>query len=252
MAIETSSSEGIATVRVKRTHVHNALDRATLGELLQGVEAALSDGDTRILVLAGGEDAFSTGDDLREAAGARTAHFWAHIDAFQRLTAILRRSDVPTIASIAGYAYGGGLEIAVCCDARVAAENARFACPEVAWGLTPTNASSVLLRRLIGDGWARELLMFGRTLDAREAERIGLVTQVAGLDELEECTRALARGAARASRRALASTKRLLNRDEEDWLQDVLAAEAAAVMKGFDSDDARMRLQAFVDGRETA
>ena len=114
--------------------------------------------------------------------------------------------------------------------------NARFACPEVEWGLTLTNGSSVLLRRLIGDGWARELLLFGAVFDAETALRIGLVTRLVDVGQLEREAIGMAHQAAGFSPHAMRLTKRLLNDEYDSW-ESVLEAETGAVTAAFDSGD---------------
>ena len=242
--IRISSDGGVRTIAIDRPAVRNALDVATLAALLDAVGEACSEETVRVIVLRGEGGAFCSGDDLGEAARMSAADFRRHIENFQRLTTLLRGAPQPVIASIDGAAYGGGLEVAVSCDARIASESARFGCPEPAWGLTLSNASSVLLRRLIGDGWARELFLFGRTLDASEALSLGLVTRVVPSASLDEATRELADGVLRAVPTAIALTKRLLNAED---LQAELDRETAAVVAGFATEEAQARLRAFAE-----
>lgn len=248
-AVALDIDGAVGVVRLQRPHVHNALDPATLTELVDTIERVSADPDIKALVLAGSERAFCTGEDLKVAATLDAEAFQAQVAQFQRLATALRSAPQPVIAAVAGYAYGAGLEIAVNCDARIAAPNARFACPEVSWGLTLTNGSSVLLRRLIGDGWAREILLFGAVADAETAERIGLVTRVVAADELEQQAIAMARAVAEASAPAVKATKALLNGEPATW-DEVLDAEVAAVVETFASGYAAERLRRFIAERE--
>ena len=138
----------------------------------------MSDPEARAVVLTGGARAFCTGDDLRAAQRLDVPAFRAQIETLQALASELWHSPTPVIAAVAGPAFGGGLELALNCDVRVAAASARFACPETKWALTITNGSSLLLRRLVGEGWAREIALLGTEVDAETALRIGLVTRV--------------------------------------------------------------------------
>jgi enoyl-CoA hydratase/carnithine racemase len=176
-------------------------------------------------------------DEMRAQAGQ-----------FQELATALRFAPQPVIAAVGGYAYGGGLEIAVNCDLRIAGDNARFACPEVEWSLTLSNGSSVLLRRLIGEGWTRELLLFGTVFDAADALRVGLVTRVVPIDDLEAQAVTLAHQAAGYAREAVRLTKELLNADPRPW-PETLDAEAEAVLEGFGNEELQQRLRNFAERR---
>ncbi|HEY4332218.1 MAG TPA: enoyl-CoA hydratase/isomerase family protein [Ilumatobacteraceae bacterium] len=236
----------MATVRMNRPEVHNALNPTMLAELLDAVRATTADESVGAIVLTGGTRAFTTGEDLIEAATLDEAAFRRQIGQFQQLATALRFAPQPVVAAVGGHAVGGGLEIAVNCDVRIAAENARFACPEVEWSLTLSNGSSVLLRDVIGDGWARELLLFGRVLDAATALQIGLVTRVVPVEELEATALSMAHTAASYGTRAVRLTKELLNADPRPWNATV-AAEADAVVSGFTDETARARLRAFAE-----
>jgi enoyl-CoA hydratase/carnithine racemase len=239
----------VTLIRMNRPEVHNALDPAMLDLLLSKVRAAVADPAVRAIVLTGGPRAFTTGEDLATAAGLSDGEMRAQADHFQELATALRFAPQPVVAAVCGYAYGGGLEIAVNCDLRIAGANARFACPEVEWSLTLSNGSSVLLRRLIGEGWTRELLLFGTVLDAHEAARVGLVTRVVPVDELEEHALGLAHKAATYAPGAVRLTKELLNADPRPW-QQTLDAEGAAVMAGFGDEELQERLRRFADRKK--
>jgi enoyl-CoA hydratase/carnithine racemase len=234
----------VTLIRLNRPRVHNALDPATLAHLIDVVERACADPQVGALVLTGGRTAFTTGEDLTGALHLTQEAFAAQIADFQRLATLLRHAPKPVVAAVGGFAYGGGLEIAVNCDARIAADNARFACPEVRWSLTITNGSSALLRELVGDGWTRELVLFGAVLDAERALQIGLVTRVVDVDSLENEALAMAASAAQGSPKAVRLSKELLNAGPRQW-QETLDAETAAVLTAFAEPQARERLADF-------
>lgn len=246
--MQTEQSEGVALVRLHRPEVLNALDRKALASLTDTVERLAASAEVRAIVITGGSRAFCTGEDLREAATLDRAAFADQMATIQRLATALRHAPKPTIAAVAGPAFGGGLEIAVNCDARVAAPSARFACPEIGWGLTITNGASVLLRQLVGDGWARELTLFGTELDADAALRTGLVTRVVPAADLEALALGMAQRAAEQSPHAIRATKRLLNADPRGW-QETLDAEAVVVVDGFGNETTRARLASFAARR---
>ena len=246
--VEVTRDGPVAVIRMNRPEVHNALDPAMLDLLLRTVRETSDDDTVRAIVLTGGSRAFTTGEDLVTAAGLAEDEMRAQAAQFQQLATALRFAPQPVVAAIGGYAYGGGLEIAVNCDLRVAGDNARFACPEVEWSLTLSNGSSVLLRRLIGEGWTRELLLFGTVFDATDALRVGLVTRVVPVYDLEAKAVALAHKAAGYAREAVRLTKDLLNADPRPW-QDTLDAEGDAVLDGFGNEELQQRLRAFAERR---
>jgi enoyl-CoA hydratase len=246
ITIEVERDGPVAVIRLNRREVHNALDPPMLTALLAAVGAASNDDEVRAIVLTGGPTAFTTGEDLVTATTLDDGAFRHQIGQFQELATALRFAPKPVVAAIAGPAYGGGLEIAVNCDVRIAADNARFACPEVEWSLTLSNGSSVLLRRVVGEGWARELLLFGTVLDAETALRIGLVTRVVPVADLEPQALAMAHRAAEYAPGAVASTKELLNADPRPW-DATLQAETEAVVRGFHDESAQARLRAFAE-----
>jgi enoyl-CoA hydratase/carnithine racemase len=243
-AIETSADAGVCTIRFNRPEVLNAFDLTMLRELRARVDEAIDGTAVRAIVLTGWARAFCTGEDLRAAKTLDVAGFRTQIEELQALATALRDAPKPVIASVAGPAYRGGLELAVDCDVRIAATSARFACPETKWALTVTNGASLLLRRVVGEGWAREILLLGTVIDAETALRIGLVTRVVPDDELEAHVFELARRVAELDPGAVTLTKRLLNADPTPW-QDVLDGEIEAVVEGFSSPAARARLASF-------
>ena len=243
-AVETSTDAGVRTIRLNRPEVLNAFDPPMLRELQASVDEASGDPAVRAIVLTGGPRAFCTGEDLKAAQTLDVDGFRTQMGELQELATALREAPKPVIGAVAGPAYGGGMELAVNCDVRVAATSARFACPEPKWAMTITNGATVLLPRLVGDGWTREIMLLGTVIDAETALRIGLVTRVVPDDELEACAFELARPVAQFDADAIARTKRMLNADPAPW-QATLDSEADAVVEGFASPAARERLASF-------
>jgi len=240
--IEQQQTGAVRTIALNRPEVLNAFDEAMLTALRAALRDAVGDPAVRGIVLTGGGRAFSTGEDLRAAQRLDADGFRTQIATLQRLATELRDAPTPVIAAVAGPAYGGGLELAVNCDARVAAPSARFACPETKWGLTVTNGATLLLRRLVGEGWARELALLGTVVDAQTALRIGLVTRV--VEDAEDAAGRLAAQLAELDPDAVAATKRLLNADPAPW-SAVLAAEQEEVVRAFTAPAVGERLAAF-------
>ncbi len=250
-SVEVERDGAVAVITMNRPEVLNAFDPPMLSSLVETVRAVSADAAVRAIVLTGGSRAFTTGEDLVTAATLDEPAFRRQIGQFQELATALRFAPQPVVAAVAGPAYGGGLEIAVNCDARIAADNARFACPEVEWSLTLSNGSSVLLRRAIGEGWTRELLLFGAVLDAEAALRVGLVTRVVPIAELRARAIEMAQVAAGYGERAVRLTKGLLNADPRPWAA-TLDAETEAVVAGFRDESARERLRRFAERRRPA
>jgi enoyl-CoA hydratase len=242
--LSVEKNTGVATVRLRRPEKLNALDRATLKAFVEAIDTTLSDVSISAVIVTGGSDAFCTGEDLDEVNDLSESEFEDQIADFQHLASSIRNAPKVFLAAMGGPAYGGGLEIALNCDLRIAADNARFACPEVRWGLTMTNGCSVLLTRVVGDSWARELALAGTEIDATKAHAIGLVTRVVSPEHLIEEANGLARTVASHSSSAVRASKDLLNSDDPAW-QTALEVETKAVLSAFGSSDAKERLSSF-------
>jgi enoyl-CoA hydratase/carnithine racemase len=205
----------IATVTLDRPAVLNAQTPRTWAAL-RDIGSALSAG-IRIVVLRGEGRAFSAGLDLAHAqenlgglAAVPPEQAQAQIAEFQQGFTWLRRNDIITIAAVRGHAIGAGFQLALACDLRVVAEDAKFAMKEVALGLVPDLTGTKRLVDLVGYARALELCATGRTVDAAEAERIGLATVRVPVEELEQATRDLAAALLSADRDALIEIKALL------------------------------------------
>jgi enoyl-CoA hydratase len=175
--------DGVTTVTVNRPDKLNALNAQTVGELTHAFEN-LPEG-TRVVILTGsGEKAFVAGADIAELA-QMTATSAKEVSARgQRMCDAIEKSPVPVIAAVNGYALGGGLEVALAANIRLASEKAKLGLPEVTLGLIPGYGGSQRLPRLVGHGRANELILTGQMVDAEEAFRIGLVNRVYPPDEL--------------------------------------------------------------------
>jgi len=223
----------VAIITINRPEVRNALNPAALAELRAELSFVGRNPAVACAILAGEGGTFTTGDDLTETAAMDDAGFAAMIEGFQSITTALRAMPMPVIAAIEGYAVGGGLEIAAACDLRVCAEDTVFFCPETQLGLLLSNGSSSLLPRLIGAGRTRELMLTGHRFDAAWAERAGLVNRVAPSGGALAAALAMAEEIAGNQPRAVRTTKRLLNRVEDDEVAGALAAETLASLEAF-------------------
>jgi enoyl-CoA hydratase len=184
------ASEGVATITINRADVLNALSASTVRELDAAFAAVADDAGVRVVIVTGaGEKAFVSGADISElatldpVAGRKTAEFG------QSTLRRLETMGKPSIAAINGYALGGGCELAMACTIRIAAENAKLGLPEVTLGVIPGYAGTQRLPRIVGRGTAMDLILTGRAIDAQEALRVGLVSQVVPLSDLMEAAR---------------------------------------------------------------
>lgn len=185
-------AEGIALVTINRPEKRNALDPRAWGELDAAARALEADDEARVLIFTGaGEKCFAAGSDI---AHIRERGLLDGLAApSQRALSRLEAVEKPTIAAVNGFALGGGCELAMACDVRIAGESARFGQPEVGLGIMPGAGGTQRLASLVGVGKAKELILTGDVIDAREARRIGLVNQVAPGDRLLEAARECAR-----------------------------------------------------------
>ena len=183
---------GVGTVTIDRTDRHNALDSATLAALESALAEARTD-DVAALVLTGaGEEAFSVGADVRELADATVPAADAYVETAQRVTTELAEFPAPTIAAINGYCLGGGWELALNCDLRVASERAVVGHTELELAVVPVWGGVRTLVRLVGDETARRLVFFGERLDAQDAYELDLVGDVIAHDNVDDYARGLA------------------------------------------------------------
>jgi enoyl-CoA hydratase len=244
LSIDVARDGAVAVVTVDRQDALNALDVATLTELRDRLGELAQDDTVRALVLTGaGEKAFVAGADIKYMSGLDPAGAkgWGALG--HEAGRLLETMPKPTIAAINGFALGGGCELALACDLRYAASRAKLGQPEINLGIVPGWGGTQRLARICGLGVAKELIYTGRTVDAAEALRIGLVNAIADpvLDRALETAEALAA----KSPVALALAKRLVN-----LAPGALDAEAEEFGKLFASEDAKEGLAAFVDKRE--
>jgi enoyl-CoA hydratase len=241
----------VAVVTIDRPAALNALDVPTLTALRDRLAELAGDDSTRVVVLTGaGDKAFAAGADIKYMSGlaAGEAKEWGALG--HEVTRLLETMPKPTVAAINGFALGGGCELALACDIRYAASSAKLGQPEINLGIIPGWGGTQRLARAAGVGFAKELILTGRTVDADEALRRGLVEAVFEPGELMEKTLERARLLAAKSPLALAAAKRAVNRAFQGEHADNLEYETEAFGDLFDSEDAKEGLAAFVERRE--
>ncbi len=242
----------VATVRLNRPNVRNALNLQMLDELSAAFAQLDADDAVRAVILTGaGDKAFAAGADIAELNAlphARAAEAQARKG--QALTRALERLHVPVIAAVNGFALGGGCELAMACDIRIAGENARFGQPEVNLGLLPGYGGTQRTTRLLGEGMAMYLCLTGEMIDAHEALRIGLVQRVVAFDELPAEAQRIAGLIASKAPLAVGAAKRAVVDAGSLSLDDGLALEALLFGRAVMTDDFREGSSAFLEKRK--
>ena len=241
--IDVSSDGGVCVVTIDRQDALNALNVETLTELRDRLREVAADAGVRAVVLTGaGEKAFVAGADIKYMSGLdpEAAKGWGALG--HEAGRLLETMPKPTIAAINGFALGGGCELALACDIRYASSRAKLGQPEINLGIVPGWGGTQRLARVCGIGVAKDLIFSGRTVDAEEALRIGLVNALA--DPVVDKALETARELAAKSPVALALAKRLVNLSP-----GALDTEADSFGELFASEDAREGLTAFVEKR---
>jgi enoyl-CoA hydratase len=249
--IQTDLSDGIATVTVARPEALNALDVETLTALRDELRKLADHGTARVVVLTGaGDRAFIAGADIKYMSGLEPdrAREWGALG--HEAGRLLETMPKPTIAAINGFALGGGCELALACDLRFASSKAKLGQPEINLGIIPGWGGTQRLARVAGIAVAKELIFTGRTVDADEALRLGLVNAVYEPGELVERTLETARLLASKSPVALAAAKVAVNHALQGDHAENLSREGSDFGGLFASEDAREGLAAFVEKRE--
>jgi 2-(1,2-epoxy-1,2-dihydrophenyl)acetyl-CoA isomerase len=248
-------ADGIETLTLNRPDALNALDDALKSALASEIRRLGRDRSVRVVVLTGAGRAFSAGQDLRETAGrgeyeGRPPSFATLLrETYHPIILGLRALEQPVIAAVNGVAAGAGASLAFACDLRIAAENASFLLAFGRVGLIPDSGATWFLPRLVGPARAAEMAFTTDPLSAADAERFGLVNRVVAPDRLPAETRTLAARLATAAPRALALTKRALNRSLEVGLAEALDYEAALQGLAGRTADHAEGVRAFVDKR---
>jgi enoyl-CoA hydratase len=247
--IRVDVSESIATLTIDRPSVKNALNLETVDECRAALAELAAGADAGVLVVTGaGSSSFVSGADINDIRGRGLAEGLAAINS--SLFAALEKFPRPTIAAVNGYALGGGCELALACDIRVAADTAKFGQPELGLGIIPGAGATQRLPRVVGLGWAKHLVLTGDVIDARQALEIGLVTAVVPASQLEIRVRELARKILRQGPLAARLAKLALNASARVDLDSGLLIETLAQAICYDSDDKLEGTAAFLEKRK--
>jgi len=240
--------DGYGVVTLNRPEALNALNSAILTELAAYLDAVEQDERVRCIILTGSSKAFAAGADVREMAGLDYPEMYLSdylTAAHERIT----RFRKPIIAAVAGFALGGGCELAMMCDIIIAADTARFGQPEVTLGVAPGLGGSQRLTRAIGKAKAMDMVLTARTMGAEEAERAGLVSRVVAASVLLDEARKVAAQIAAQSLLALLVNKEMVNTALSSNLSEGLRFERRLFHSLFAFDDQKEGMGAFIDKR---
>ncbi|CAN5311530.1 enoyl-CoA hydratase [soil metagenome] len=242
-------ADGVALVRLNRPEALNALNGELLGELAALLDRLDGDPACRCVVLTGSAKAFAAGADIKEMSSKTYAQMFAE-DFFAKGSDAVARFRKPIIAAVAGYALGGGCELAMLCDFILAAGTAKFGQPEINLGVAPGIGGTQRLTRFVGKSKAMEMILTGRMIDAVEAERCGLVARVVPADTLIDEAMTAAKKIASLSPLAVMMNKEMVEAAYETTLTQGVKLERRLFHSLFAFDDQKEGMAAFVEKRK--
>jgi enoyl-CoA hydratase len=249
--VRVEMEDRLAVVTINRPEALNALNSSVIRELSMTIEHLSMAADVGAIILTGaGDRAFVAGADIKEMVGLSALEMRSFSEAGRRLGDAMAACSKPILAAINGYALGGGCELALACDIRIASDGAKLGQPEVNIGIVPGFGGSQRLPRLVGLGWASEMIYTGEAIDAATAERIGLVNRVVPAARLLEETKALARKILEQGPAAIALAKACLRASVEMPLSAGLDFETAAFGVVGSTHDKEEGMRAFIEKRK--
>ena len=245
--VETRGAVGLVTLN--RPEALNALSAALIRDLGAALDAFEADDAVGAVVVTGSSKAFAAGADIKEMADRTYMEVYLKdfiTDGWERITTCRK----PIVAAVAGFALGGGCEIAMMCDTIIAADTAKFGQPEINLGVIPGSGGTQRLARFVGKAKAMDMVLTGRMMDAAEAERSGLVSRVVPADQLLEEALKIATRIAELSRPAVLMAKEAINRAYETTLSEGVRFERRLFHSLFATDDQKEGMAAFIEKRK--
>jgi len=243
------TAEGVTLIRLNRPEALNAFNNQLMDDLTAALAVAEADAGVGCIVITGSDRAFAAGADIKEMASKSYAEVYGE-DFITRNWEAVTRCRKPVIAAVAGFALGGGCELAMMCDFIIAADNAKFGQPEINLGVSPGAGGTQRLTRFIGKAKAMDMILTGRMMDATEAERCALVSRVVPLADLIETAMTAAKKIAALSPNAVKLTKEMVNAAYETPLSQGVMLERRLFHSLFAFEDQKEGMAAFVEKRK--
>ena len=248
--VEVTKQGNVGIITMNRPEALNALSSAVFADLTKALDQVEHDDDIYVVIITGAGRAFVAGADIGEMANMNVEEGLA----FSELgNGLLMRVDMfpkPTIAAVNGFALGGGCELALAADIRIASEKAKFGQPEVGLGIIPGFGGTQRMARIIGTGPAMELIFTADTIDAKQAEKIGMVNHVVPAEELMNTAIAMAEKIASKAQVAIRTSKMALRRGIDCDINTAVTYEALAFATCFGTEDQKDAMKAFVEKRK--
>ena len=248
--IKFKIEDGVGRIQFNRPEKLNAVNPDVLKELETAVESCEGNDDIRVVVLTGNEKAFIAGADIENMAKGDIKNAYKLTDLTLRVQERLADLSKPTIASISGYALGGGCELALCCDFRIAADNAMLGLPEITLGIIPGGGGTQRLPRLVNLGAAARMILLGEMIKAKEAQEIGLVDKVVSFDELENETQKWVAKLKKKPALAVRAAKTAMRKGLSTSLKEGLQIEQDLFCMLFGTEDQKEGMAAFMEKRK--
>lgn len=241
----------IATLIINEPKTLNALNTELLNEMSSAVQQLAQDKDVRVVIITGTERAFVAGANIKEMSDLQVEEAKAFGLRGANVFRAIETMPQPVIAAINGFALGGGCELAMACDIRLASDKAKFGQPEVGLGITPGFSGTQRLARLVGFAKAKELIYTGKVISANDALQIGLVNQVVAHDELMQVAKEMAAVIATQAPLAVQYSKQAINQGWDLDIANAIALEAELFAKCFDTNDQKRGMEAFLNKQKT-
>ncbi|UCE12841.1 MAG: enoyl-CoA hydratase/isomerase family protein [Candidatus Heimdallarchaeota archaeon] len=243
------TDEGIVTITFTREKALNALNNETVRELEQALEK-VKDDNARVLVFKGSGRAFIAGADITEFKGKTASEIKLFSLVLQKVLNEIELLPIPTIAAVNGFCLGGGCELAMACDLRIASNIALFGQPEITLGIIPGAGGTQRLPRLVGKTIAKEMIFLGDSIDSKRAFKIGLVNKVVETEDLDSAVNDLAKRLATGPSFALSQAKEAIDRGTEMAWLDAIQMEANLFSLTFTHEDMEEGVSAFLEKRK--
>lgn len=243
--VETQGRVGI--IRLNRPQALNALNKALIADLTQAIEAFDADNNIGCMLITGSDKAFAAGADIKEMADK--SFIGAYLDDFVSNWDAVAQARKPIVAAVAGFALGGGCELAMQCDIIIAADTAKFGQPEIKLGVIPGIGGTQRLAHAVGKSKAMDLILTGRMMDAAEAEKCGLVARVVSPENLMNEAMKIAETIANMSLPSVLAGKEAVNRAFESGLSEGIIFERRIFHSLFATEDQKEGMKAFIEKR---